>query len=57
MGRSFGGREGDCPVTEAISDQLIRLPFYNGLSSGDQELVVEAVREFRVPATTGRIAG
>jgi hypothetical protein len=26
MGRSFGGKAGDCPVTERVSDQLIRLP-------------------------------
>ncbi len=47
MGRGFGGREGDCPVTERISDQLIRLPFHNALTSNDQEMVIEAIREFR----------
>lgn len=47
MGRGFGGNAGDCPVTERVSDQLIRLPFYNGLTSGDQEQVIEAIREFK----------
>jgi dTDP-4-amino-4,6-dideoxygalactose transaminase len=47
MGRGFGGNIGDCPVTERVSDQLIRLPFYNGLTSGDQEQVIEAIREFK----------
>src|SRR5262249_21824423 len=28
MGRRFGGRPGDCPVTESVSDRLLRLPFY-----------------------------
>ena len=26
MGRRFGGKLGDCPVTEKVSDQLVRLP-------------------------------
>ena len=47
MGRHFGGREGQCPVTEDVSDRLIRLPFYNTLTESDQEVVVEAIREFR----------
>lgn len=46
MGRQFGGREGDCPVTEDVSDRLLRLPFYNDLSEEDQEKVVEAILEF-----------
>ena len=32
MGKKFGGREGDCPVTENVSDRLLRLPFYNDLN-------------------------
>jgi len=47
MGQSFGGRVGDCPVTELVSDQLVRLPFHNALSSADQELVIEAIQEFK----------
>ena len=31
MGEKFGGAKGDCPVTENISDRLVRLPFYNDL--------------------------
>lgn len=46
MGRKFGGQAGDCPVTERISDQLIRLPFYTSLTEEDQHRVVEAVLEF-----------
>ncbi|HJR79588.1 MAG TPA: dTDP-4-amino-4,6-dideoxygalactose transaminase [Anaerolineales bacterium] len=46
MGRKFGGREGDCPVTERVSDQLVRLPFHNALTSSDLELVIETIREF-----------
>ena len=46
MGKRQGGREGDCPVTERVSDCVIRLPFYNDLSEGDQDRIVSAVREF-----------
>ena len=47
MGRRFGGRVGDCPVTEDVSDRLLRLPFYNDLSEADQTQVIEAIIEFR----------
>ena len=47
MGQRFGGVPGDCPVTEDISDRLVRLPFYNGLSSAEQEIVIEAIMDFQ----------
>ncbi len=47
MGRSFGGKVGDCPVTERASDQLVRLPFHNALTEEEMTKVVEAVHEFR----------
>lgn len=43
MGVRFGGRPGDSPVTESVSDRLLRLPFYNDLSEGDQMQVIEAI--------------
>jgi dTDP-4-amino-4,6-dideoxygalactose transaminase len=46
MGRRWGGKEGDCPITEKLSDRVVRLPFYNELSESDQERVIEAVGEF-----------
>jgi dTDP-4-amino-4,6-dideoxygalactose transaminase len=46
MGLRYGGRPGQCPVTERVSQQLLRLPFYTGLSEDDQELVISSVREF-----------
>jgi len=46
MGRTYGGRPGDCPVTEEISDRLLRLPFYNDLSEQEQREVVDTVSEF-----------
>ncbi len=46
MGLRLGGRPGDCPVTEEISDRLLRLPFYNELHEAEQARVAEAVREY-----------
>jgi dTDP-4-amino-4,6-dideoxygalactose transaminase len=46
MGRKMGGKPGDCPVTERISDCLLRLPFHNRLSEDDQRIVVEAIQAF-----------
>jgi dTDP-4-amino-4,6-dideoxygalactose transaminase len=44
--RRWDGKLGDCPVTETVSDRLLRLPFYNALEEEAQARVVEAVREF-----------
>ena len=46
MGQKFGGKIGDCPVTERVSDQLIRLPFHNALTGGEQEQVIDLIHEF-----------
>jgi dTDP-4-amino-4,6-dideoxygalactose transaminase len=48
MGRRFGGKEVDCPVTEDISDRLLRLPFYNGLADDEQALVIEAMHSIEL---------
>jgi dTDP-4-amino-4,6-dideoxygalactose transaminase len=44
MGRRFGGRPGQCPVTESISARLLRLPFYVTLSADDQGRIIDAVQ-------------
>ncbi len=46
MGQRFGGRQGDHPVTERVSDQLIRLPFHNALTNSEQEIVIQAIQDF-----------
>jgi dTDP-4-amino-4,6-dideoxygalactose transaminase len=46
MGLRYGGKPGDCPVTEDISDRLLRLPFYNDLPVSDQAKVVEVIKDF-----------
>jgi dTDP-4-amino-4,6-dideoxygalactose transaminase len=46
MGQRLGGKPGDCPVTEDLSDRVLRLPFYNDLSEAEQDYVVESLRAF-----------
>ncbi len=45
MGRRVGV-PGDCPVTEEISERLVRLPFYNDMGEAEQEWVLEAVLDY-----------
>ncbi len=45
MGRRFGGQPGDCPITENLSDRLVRLPFYNDLTEADQAYIVRVITD------------
>jgi dTDP-4-amino-4,6-dideoxygalactose transaminase len=47
QGLALAGKRADCPVTDAVSDRLVRLPLYAGLSESACERVVEAARSFR----------
>jgi len=47
VGRRYGGKEGNCPVTERTSDCLLRLPFYTMLSQAEQDIVLDAIFDFR----------
>jgi dTDP-4-amino-4,6-dideoxygalactose transaminase len=46
-GKKFAARPSNCPVSEDISQRLLRLPFYNDLSESEQDRVTDAVRNFR----------
>lgn len=46
-GVRYGGAVGDCPVTEDISDRLVRLPLFVSLSPDDLERVIERILEFK----------
>ena len=46
MGERFGGRPGDCPVAESVSDRVVRLPLYPTLSESDQLRILAAVCSF-----------
>ena len=50
MGAKHGGRPGLCPVTEAASDRLLRLPLFFDLTDADVDRVIDSVKAFRVPA-------
>jgi dTDP-4-amino-4,6-dideoxygalactose transaminase len=44
----WGGRQGDCPVTEDISERLVRLPFYSSMDNRTQQTVIDAMLQFSV---------
>lgn len=46
MGQSLGNKPGSCPVTEDVSDRLVRLPFFTGMTEDQQEKVLQAVVNF-----------
>lgn len=46
-GRRFGGRKGDCPVTESVAGRVVRLPFYAELSDAEQDEIIEVVTSFK----------
>lgn len=46
MGTKYGGEKGDCPVTEDVSDRILRLPFYNTLSESEQSEVISGLLSF-----------
>jgi len=44
-GRAFAVRETECPVSQDVSERLLRLPFHNTLSDPDLDRVVAAFLE------------
>ncbi len=46
MGKRFGYREGDLPLTEDLSARLLRLPFYPDITREEQMRVVKCLSEF-----------
>ena len=46
MGKSFGYRDGDLPVTEDLSARLLRLPLYYNIPVEDQIRVVQEVERY-----------
>jgi dTDP-4-amino-4,6-dideoxygalactose transaminase len=46
IGKSIGGFQGQCPVSENASDCLARLPIYSLLSDEQQTYVIEVVKSF-----------
>ena len=46
MGQRLGGRIGQCPVSEAMSMRLVRLPMFFSLTNEEQQQVIDAVTRF-----------
>jgi len=46
VGMRYGYKLGDLPHTEELSARLVRLPFYNGMTSLEQDEVIDKVRNF-----------
>jgi dTDP-4-amino-4,6-dideoxygalactose transaminase len=42
----WGGKAGDCPVTENVSDRLVRLPFYTSMKEEEQLQVIRALWDY-----------
>lgn len=42
FGSRYGAGAGSCPVTEDLSDRLVRLPLFSGMTPEEQELVIAA---------------
>ena len=45
MGRRYTDPLARFPVTDSVSERLLRLPFYNSLSPADQDRVIETITE------------
>jgi dTDP-4-amino-4,6-dideoxygalactose transaminase len=46
VGRRAGGSAGDCPITEAVADTMLRLPLFASLTSPEVDRIVAAVVDF-----------
>ena len=46
MGRRFGYRPGDLPITENLASRLLRLPLFYELSFSDVERITENIKMF-----------
>jgi dTDP-4-amino-4,6-dideoxygalactose transaminase len=52
VGRQYGHRPGDLPVTEQVSDRLLRLPLFHAMTAEQAEQVIDAVTSW-TPASAG----
>jgi dTDP-4-amino-4,6-dideoxygalactose transaminase len=47
-GKEYGGKPGEMPVTESVSNRLLRLPYYYDLGELEMEKVLESVIAYKV---------
>jgi dTDP-4-amino-4,6-dideoxygalactose transaminase len=57
MGRRYGYKPGDLPVTEAVSEEIVRLPFYASLTAAEQERIAEIVEQQNTNAIAEQVRG
>ncbi len=48
MGQKMGYKLEDCPVSERVSEGILRLPFFVSLTDGEQQQIIETIKTFRV---------
>lgn len=53
-GKKYAARAAECPVTEDISERLLRLPFYTDLSESEQDIVTSSVKDIQVHSLISR---
>jgi dTDP-4-amino-4,6-dideoxygalactose transaminase len=46
-GKEYGGKAGDMPITESVSDRLLRLPLYYDMGEIEMEQVLNAVTSYK----------
>ena len=44
--KSFGYKKGDLPITEQISEQVLTLPMYPGLSTNEMDYIIRCIEIF-----------
>lgn len=54
VGMRLGGKYGDCPVTEDLSERIVRLPFFGALSEPQQVEVCESIKQWAGEKSDGR---
>ncbi len=48
MGASFGGKKGDYPVAEDISERIVRLPFFTAMNHTTHLKIIQAILDFKL---------
>lgn len=43
----MGYKKGDYPVTECFADTVLSIPFYNGMTEEEQNIVIDALNDFK----------
>jgi len=46
MGKTFGYKNGELPITEALSARLLRLPFYSDLKKDELKYIIKTIKQF-----------